>query len=271
MTKSSSVGVPERDLAADEVVERRRRPRRGCGSAGPVPRPARGRRSRQIAVVARAGRPALGPAPAPAPVCSHTSRRARRPASSVGRRPVDVGAVGLVDRLAVPAEPEPLHRVEDGVGELGPVALPVGVLDAQQESASGRPSEQPVEERVRGADRRGDSPSATERSGLAGHWHASRVPAGPLGSAVSRPLQPTSCAGGRFGRVRSTLRASRARQSAVCLLAASSGRQPQRRLGTRRPRRPALRVVVRIGHPFEHGFARSSRVGRRVRRGSPRP
>ena len=52
-----------------------------------------------------------------------------------------------MDGLAVPVEAEPAQHVEDVVGQLGPVALCVGVLDPQEERSAVRPREQPVAQR----------------------------------------------------------------------------------------------------------------------------
>jgi hypothetical protein len=57
-----------------------------------------------------------------------------------------VHAVALVDGLAVPRQAEPPDLVEDVVRQLGPVALGVGVLDAQQHRAAGAPRLEPVEQ-----------------------------------------------------------------------------------------------------------------------------
>jgi hypothetical protein len=59
--------------------------------------------------------------------------------------------VALVDRLAVPPQAEPLDHLEDVVGELGPVALGVGVLDAQDHLAAVLAGVDPVEEDGAGA------------------------------------------------------------------------------------------------------------------------
>jgi hypothetical protein len=64
---------------------------------------------------------------------------------------VELPALALVGGLAVPAEPEPLEHVEDVLGQLGPVALGVGVLDAQQELATDPARLEPVEQDGAGA------------------------------------------------------------------------------------------------------------------------
>ena len=86
-------------------------------------------------VVARRAAPVAGP-------LLHLLGRAVAPVGAaggeqlVGRLGVEVEAVALVDRLAVPRQAEPADLVEDVVGELGPVALGVGVLDAQHHLAA---------------------------------------------------------------------------------------------------------------------------------------
>jgi hypothetical protein len=59
---------------------------------------------------------------------------------------VEVEAVALVDDLAVPGQAQPADLGQDVVGQLGAVALGVGVLDAQQHLATLLPSDQPVEQ-----------------------------------------------------------------------------------------------------------------------------
>src|SRR3546814_19903482 len=63
------------------------------------------------------------------------------------------GARELVDRVAIPVEPEPAHPVEDRVDRGLGGAGAVGILDAQQELAAVVAREQPVEQRgARAAD-----------------------------------------------------------------------------------------------------------------------
>src|SRR3546814_1152250 len=63
------------------------------------------------------------------------------------------GARELVDRVAIPVEPEPAQPVEDRVDRGLGGAGAVGILDAQQELAAVVAREQPVEQRgARAAD-----------------------------------------------------------------------------------------------------------------------
>jgi hypothetical protein len=64
---------------------------------------------------------------------------------------VAVGALGLEDRALVVVELEPAQGVEDLLDVLGRGALPVGVLDAQDERPAGVAGGEPVVERRAGA------------------------------------------------------------------------------------------------------------------------
>src|ERR1700727_1313208 len=64
-----------------------------------------------------------------------------------------LGALELADRLAVPIETEPFQPIENRVHGSLRGALPVGVLDAQQELAAEALGVEPVEQRrARAAD-----------------------------------------------------------------------------------------------------------------------
>ena len=163
-TKSSRLALSNVDLAPDEVVERG-----GALVGRPEPqRPSRARargRGRGRSRRSRAGRRAPWRGPGPARPCSRSSRRGRRRSARPRRRVYSSSALGLVDGLAVPVEAEPAQHLEDVVDQLGPVALGVGVLDAQEELAPVPAGEQPVEQRRAGRRRRGGSRWATARSG----------------------------------------------------------------------------------------------------------
>jgi len=62
-------------------------------------------------------------------------------------RGVAIGAGELVNHIAVPAEIEPAHAIQDGIYRRLGGARTIGVLDAEQEFAAMVPGEQPVEQR----------------------------------------------------------------------------------------------------------------------------
>ena len=152
-----------------------------------------------------------------------------------------VEAVGLVDRLAVPVETEPPQHVEDVVGQLGPVALRVGVLDPQQERARVRPREQPVAQRgvrrpdVQVARRRRREPAPVPRS-----W------------SLRRPCSDPSRSSNDFQLAR----------VAVALI--SSGDMRSVGIGDHGEQAFTLEVVAGMGHPCEQRFACVHQVGRRA-------
>ncbi len=76
-------------------------------------------------------------------------RRVHHPRSlqTVNGLAVDVAALALAERALVPVEPHPLHHTQDLGLALGSRPLAVGVLEAQDERASGVTGRQPVEQR----------------------------------------------------------------------------------------------------------------------------
>ena len=237
--------------AVDAVVggAEPQRPARRPGS-----RPGRGRSRRS-----RAGRRAPWPAPAPPRPCSRSSRPGPSRCRAAGRLDVGVEAVGLVDGLLVPVEPEPLERVEDVVDQLGPVALGVGVLDAQEERAAGVAGEQPVEQGGAGA---ADVQVAGRRRREAAAGPALRL-------HLRHPAHATGRTGtGRPGQPRS----SRLRQSRPVGL--GHRRRGSGAASTRAPRRrwPAARRSGAGGGPRRTapGAARPAPAAA-TRRGSPTP
>ena len=83
----------------------------------------------------------------------------------LGDLAVAVGARELVDRLAVPIEPEPGQPVEDRGDRRVGRALAVGILDPEQHLAAGVPGIEPVEQR---GPRAADMQIAGGRGGEAG-------------------------------------------------------------------------------------------------------
>src|SRR5690606_11072799 len=83
----------------------------------------------------------------------------------LGDLAVTVQALGLIDRALVVVEPEPAHRLEDGVDRRLRAALAVGVLDAQDELAAAPARHQPA---VRGGAGPADLPVAGGAGGEAG-------------------------------------------------------------------------------------------------------
>ena len=152
MTKSSMQLVLEGRLAADQVDDHGRRPRRACGSAAPGPRPGRGRgrgrsrRSRCTALPVRAC-DVLAGAVAVVGAARRRSSVLRRPRVLVGVRRLEVAGP-----RRCPARCRSSRSArEDALGPLGPVARGVGVLDAQHEHAAVLLGVDPVLQRRAGA------------------------------------------------------------------------------------------------------------------------
>ena len=86
------------------------------------------------------------------------------------------GAGELIDRFAVPIQAHPVHAVQDCAHGFGRGALPIGVLDAQQEGAAGMARIKPVEQsRTGAADMQhacGRGREAQDRFGVLGHGDA---------------------------------------------------------------------------------------------------
>ena len=125
----------ERGAKAQHGLDARAGPRSDRG-------PATGRRSG--AVASRGAPPRASPRVLRA---SHSNGRPR-PASSICCATcfVALGALGLVDDVAVPIEAEPAQPVEDGVDGGRRRALAVRILDAQQHGAAVPPRVEPVEQ-----------------------------------------------------------------------------------------------------------------------------
>ena len=197
-------GVLEADVAARPGRRTRWCRRRGCGTAAPARRPTRAARGRGRSRRSPGGPPRrLGPLldllrGAVAPVGPPGGARACRPPPRRASSRSDWWT-----GLPVPVEAEPPHGVEDGLDQLGPVALGVGVLDPQQELAALVAGEQPVEQHRAGA---ADVEVARRRRGEADTDGVGRHP-------VKGTRCPKALGSGGPDRCGGASRASRERQS----------------------------------------------------------
>ena len=89
---------------------------------------------------------------------------------------VPVGAGVLIDRVLVPADPQPVETLEDGRYSLPGGSFPVGVLDAQQHFSVTGLGVEPVEQRRAGPADVQDAGWRRSKPGNDGRGHVMRCP-----------------------------------------------------------------------------------------------